>query len=392
MTAWLHCLLGVAVLVTGTSTASYQRQLLVDLLKYYNTNERPMNLINQQPLEVRLSVQLQKVIDVDLSVGEMKTSVWLSMTWSDYNLAWTPARYHNISSINLPAEQIWTPDMKFFNGITPEKVEQTLTFVSASGRVMLVQPRSLSTVCQASGFLYPFESISCPLVVGSWTHDARNIDIKVDKSTLGETGDVGTWQVKNIESEKVVKVYDCCPQPYSSAAVTLHLRRRSTLLHLFRIHIPLIWVVIVSLLTFCIPCERVEIRIVAGILLVCGAGWFQSSAHLPSYFTVTHIFCANMIVALSLSIAINCLQMALQENSMPQGMTQALRIHLGKALASDFALKIAMISKAEIEGPPRDKTGPAAIAQFLDRIGINLVAFIVLLNLIFCCILPWIAS
>lgn len=65
---------------------------------------------------------------------------------------------------------------------------------------------------------------------------------------------------------KVVKVYDCCPEPYSSVAVTLQLRRRSAILQMFQIHFPLLWIVVVALLTFCIPHERVEVRIVAGSL------------------------------------------------------------------------------------------------------------------------------
>ena len=81
--------------------------------------------------------------------------------------------------------------------IRPEKVEQTLGLVANSGRVMLVQPRQLGTSCQASGFFYPFESISCTLVVGSWTHDARKVDIKVGKSSDEEIDDGGQWQVKS---------------------------------------------------------------------------------------------------------------------------------------------------------------------------------------------------
>lgn len=35
--------------------------------------------------------------------------------WSDYKLKWDPSEYGGIESINVPAEQIWIPDIVLYN-------------------------------------------------------------------------------------------------------------------------------------------------------------------------------------------------------------------------------------------------------------------------------------
>jgi len=35
--------------------------------------------------------------------------------WSDYKLKWDPSEYGGIEDINLPAEQIWLPDIVLYN-------------------------------------------------------------------------------------------------------------------------------------------------------------------------------------------------------------------------------------------------------------------------------------
>lgn len=49
-------------------------------------------------------------------MGEVTTSLWLSLGWVDSNLMWQPSRYNNLSTLSLPSDRIWTPDIKFYNG------------------------------------------------------------------------------------------------------------------------------------------------------------------------------------------------------------------------------------------------------------------------------------
>ena len=45
----------------------------------------------------------------------MKSNVWLRMLWKDPQLAWNKADYGGITSIRLPPELVWTPDIVLYN-------------------------------------------------------------------------------------------------------------------------------------------------------------------------------------------------------------------------------------------------------------------------------------
>ena len=35
--------------------------------------------------------------------------------WSDYKLRWNPAEFDNVTSIRVPSEMIWIPDIVLYN-------------------------------------------------------------------------------------------------------------------------------------------------------------------------------------------------------------------------------------------------------------------------------------
>ena len=37
----------------------------------------------------------------------MTTSVWITQIWNDYRFAWDPINFGNISTFNLPVNDIW---------------------------------------------------------------------------------------------------------------------------------------------------------------------------------------------------------------------------------------------------------------------------------------------
>jgi len=39
----------------------------------------------------------------------------LSQEWNDYKLRWKPSDYDNVTSIRVPSELIWVPDIVLYN-------------------------------------------------------------------------------------------------------------------------------------------------------------------------------------------------------------------------------------------------------------------------------------
>ena len=87
-------------------------------------NFSSFNISTSSEAGTDVSVQLRvfKVIEVSPAEGRMRLKVWLRMSWEDERLAWDPADYGNVTSVNyLVADQetteIWKPDLRLYNSI-----------------------------------------------------------------------------------------------------------------------------------------------------------------------------------------------------------------------------------------------------------------------------------
>jgi nicotinic acetylcholine receptor len=46
---------------------------------------------------------------------QLRTNAWLQQTWTDPALCWTPSEYGNITSLHIPYEHVWKPDIVLYN-------------------------------------------------------------------------------------------------------------------------------------------------------------------------------------------------------------------------------------------------------------------------------------
>ena len=47
--------------------------------------------------------------------GRLRDSLPHVQEWSDYKLRWNPADFGNITSLRVPSEMIWIPDIVLYN-------------------------------------------------------------------------------------------------------------------------------------------------------------------------------------------------------------------------------------------------------------------------------------
>ena len=113
-------------------------------------------------------------------------------SWKDPRLFWSPTDYDGLESIHLANEKVWHPDLEVYN--TPGILSVDRTFasndvlVNNDGTIYYVPLCNLISVCVPNPTLYPFDSVTCSVKIGSWTHNARKIffnpkdnETKVDK-------------------------------------------------------------------------------------------------------------------------------------------------------------------------------------------------------------------
>lgn len=45
----------------------------------------------------------------------MASNMWVEQEWTDYKLRWDPEEYGGVSTLYVPSEQIWLPDIVLYN-------------------------------------------------------------------------------------------------------------------------------------------------------------------------------------------------------------------------------------------------------------------------------------
>ncbi|XP_048353878.1 uncharacterized protein LOC125433416 [Sphaerodactylus townsendi] len=94
--------------------AHAEERLLKKLFSGYNKWSRPVANISDVVI-VRFGLSIAQLIDVDEKNQMMTTNVWVKQEWHDYKLRWDPEEYENVTSIRIPSELIWRPDIVLYN-------------------------------------------------------------------------------------------------------------------------------------------------------------------------------------------------------------------------------------------------------------------------------------
>ena len=48
--------------------------------------------------------------------NELTVDAWVSMSWTDPRLRWTPSDFEGVKSVTLTNDKIWKPDVILWNG------------------------------------------------------------------------------------------------------------------------------------------------------------------------------------------------------------------------------------------------------------------------------------
>ncbi|CAF2263381.1 unnamed protein product [Rotaria magnacalcarata] len=264
----------------------HQRRLLKYLLEdqNYNPLERPV-LNDSHTLQVSMSLALQQIMDYE---------------WFDYNLQWNPDDYGGISTVRIPCERLWTPDVFLYNSAS-ENFEGTM---------------KTNIVVQNTA---------------------------VNLTTNSNTGQVDAY-VKNAEwdLEAFVAVrqsvkYECCPTVYPFVLFTVQIRRR-TLYYVVNVVVPCVLISFMTLLGFVLPPDSGEkislqvtilLSVVMFSLLISGIIPASSTA-LPiivMYFTTVMLLCSTSVVATVFVLVLH------HRNAKSHTMPMWVKIYINQYLA-----------------------------------------------------------
>nr|XP_021528146.1 neuronal acetylcholine receptor subunit alpha-4 [Aotus nancymaae] len=256
----LLLLLGAGLLRAGghvETRAHAEERLLKKLFSGYNKWSRPVANISDVVL-VRFGLSIAQLIDVDEKNQMMTTNVWVKQEWHDYKLRWDPADYENVTSIRIPSELIWRPDIVLYNNADGDFAVTHLTkaHLFHDGRVQWTPPAIYKSSCSIDVTFFPFDQQNCTMKFGSWTYDKAKIDLvsmhsRVDQLDFWESGE---WVIVDAVGTYNTRKYECCAEVYPDITYAFVIRRLP-LFYTVNLIIPCLLISCLTVLVFYLPSE-----------------------------------------------------------------------------------------------------------------------------------------
>ncbi|KAJ8015604.1 hypothetical protein DPEC_G00027840 [Dallia pectoralis] len=180
------------------SLAEMEDLLLRHLFQGYQRWVRPILRANDT-ITVRFGLKISQLVDVDEKNQLMTTNVWLWQEWIDYKLRWNPEDYGGITSIRVPSETIWLPDIVLYENADGrfEGSLMTKAIIRFTGRITWSPPASYKSACTMDVTFFPFDRQNCSMKFGSWTYDSNMVDMVLvdDYVDRRDFFDNGEWEI-----------------------------------------------------------------------------------------------------------------------------------------------------------------------------------------------------
>uniref|UniRef100_A0AAZ3NTA8 Neuronal acetylcholine receptor subunit alpha-2 n=1 Tax=Oncorhynchus tshawytscha TaxID=74940 RepID=A0AAZ3NTA8_ONCTS len=232
-------------------------ELFKKLFIGYNKWSRPVPNISDVVI-VKFGLSIAQLIDVDEKNQMMTTNVWLKQEWNDYKLRWTPSDYDNVTSIRVPSELIWVPDIVLYNNADGEfaVTHMTKAHLFHNGKVRWVPPAIYKSSCSIDVTFFPFDQQNCKMKFGSWTYDKAKIDLERIENTvdLNNYWESGEWAIINAVGTYNTKKYDCCHEIYPDITY-FFIIRRLPLFYTINLIIPCLLISCLTVLVFYLPSD-----------------------------------------------------------------------------------------------------------------------------------------
>lgn len=256
----------------GAWNATWTDRLKRDLLVNYDKFARPAQHTNTTTMKLGISF---RHIAVDELHSTMTVHGWMKMVWNDEKLTWNESDYGGLGILHVANHEIWQPDLVLYNSATANILDNygdTNCLVYNNGEVLWVPPAELKVFCEMDFSLWPFDTQTCNLTLGSWTYDGDKVDITLmdQQADLQILNTNSEWELMDAQGYRNVKSYACCPEPYPEIQYTLTVRRRSPAYSAIVIT-PTTVIVLLTLVSFWLPPTAGEKILLNGctVVIIC---------------------------------------------------------------------------------------------------------------------------
>lgn len=175
----------------------------------YDADIIPIEIENK-PLEVQGKLQLLELVLFDTANEELDVLMGIELLWSDFRLGWDPKNFGNISKIDVPYENVWTPTVGMVNDVMGEPLFSSEGFTNkvelwSDGTVYWSQMSNKKVHCKLSMRYFPFDIQHCSFELDSVT-DAGKIVLTLFEKYIydyntnlviktGQGKEINMWEV-----------------------------------------------------------------------------------------------------------------------------------------------------------------------------------------------------
>ncbi|CAF1021262.1 unnamed protein product [Rotaria sp. Silwood1] len=217
----------------GTLSTSQlvEQTLITTLLNGYNKNIRPNDQVS-----VDITASLQQIVAIDEKQQIMTSSLFISQTWFDDRLSWTPNASNNIEVVMLLVKNLWIPDTMILNSADANGYltvsDYSLTSVYYTGQVYMILPAlTIRTRCNFFVQKFPFDKQICSINLTSWSQGYNRIIYTENRSLVIDTSGYSEHPLWKLNGTDLVVIEAADRAPFEDTynaiiSIQLYLERK----------------------------------------------------------------------------------------------------------------------------------------------------------------------
>ncbi|KAL3868198.1 hypothetical protein ACJMK2_041030 [Sinanodonta woodiana] len=221
----------------------------------YNKAVRPTYEQNT-PTDVFIKFYLTSIIDFDSQKEKFTTSGYLILKWYDYYLQWNSSTYGDLTSIFIPQDNVWKPDISLQNGVSEFKElgsSSLFVYVKSNGSVSWYPFGIFESTCGIDITFFPFDIQTCTLDFVAWSYTKEEVNVMVwsDRIILDQYEENSEWSILDTSADTLQESDDAV------VVFTIQLKRKP-LFVLLNIVVPVILLSLLNVCIFVLPAESGE--------------------------------------------------------------------------------------------------------------------------------------
>ncbi len=232
------------------------------------------------PTEVAIGLIVGDLLNVDDVNQQMTADLFATLEWSD-------PRLDGLDGCSFQRARVWTPPITLFNSavLSGERTQaRDQVSVGADGRVRYSQRYRGEISTYHALHRFPFDEQSFAILVGSLGEGPSELLLRTlpEKSALAQRLNIEGWRITGYEVDAQVAFVPTLDADRSVFAATIRAERMPGF-YVFRILLPLLFIVAMSWAVFWVPPNKYEFRLGLGATSMLTVVAFQlaMSNYLP---------------------------------------------------------------------------------------------------------------